>query len=242
MRACGLGLMALSLSWAGTAAADSKMPYLDGNTIMIARTTAYNHREADHIKFGALNALGTGLKVPGADVVKTNATGTIREFEPTVGSAAADWSRFPVGTRFEIVRTKQVYEVDDYGIALTGTETIDLYKPSLKEMNDWGVRYESIRILKVGSFTDSLLHLSLCAPLPYIVAMREDVAKRVREDKARPKTPITSSASPSGEAGGTGTYTGPRPARMPAPIPESAYLRNKPAPLDPSAYNRNKPR
>ena len=45
-------------------------------------------------------------------------------------SAAADWSRFPLGTRFQIVGTQDRYVIDDYGGALVGTNTIDLYKTS----------------------------------------------------------------------------------------------------------------
>jgi hypothetical protein len=34
------------------------------------------------------------------------------------GSAAADWSRWPVGTTFRVLTTGQLYRVDDYGFAL----------------------------------------------------------------------------------------------------------------------------
>ena len=36
-------------------------------------------------------------------------------------SAAADWSRFPLGTKFNVCGTHQTYVVDDYGPALVGT-------------------------------------------------------------------------------------------------------------------------
>src|SRR5438874_6950422 len=39
-------------------------------------------------------------------------------------SAASDWSRFPLGTRFQIVGAKEQYIIDDYGTALIGTNTI----------------------------------------------------------------------------------------------------------------------
>ena len=65
---------------------------------MRVRTTAYTHSESDHIVYGVKNAIGTNLKY-----------GMVR-------SAAADWSRFPVGTRFSIASEPGiVYEVDDYG-------------------------------------------------------------------------------------------------------------------------------
>jgi hypothetical protein len=49
------------------------------NSQMRVRTTAYTHDESDHIVYGVKNAIGTNLKF-----------GNVR-------SAAADWSRFPVG-------------------------------------------------------------------------------------------------------------------------------------------------
>ena len=71
-------------------------------------------------------------------------------------SAASDWSRFPLGTRFRIVGTKNEYIIDDYGTALIGTNTIDLYKPSRLEMRRWGVRRVDIDILEWGSNEKSL--------------------------------------------------------------------------------------
>ena len=50
--------------------------------------------------------------------------------KPQIGSAAADWSRWPAGTVFRLISTGQVYRVDDYGWALAGRNTIDLYMPS----------------------------------------------------------------------------------------------------------------
>ena len=72
------------------------------------RTTAYARIE----KGGRRNALGKYLS--GHHVM----------------SAASDWSRFPLGTRFRIVDTKEEFIIDAYGTALIGTSTIDLYKPS----------------------------------------------------------------------------------------------------------------
>ena len=71
-------------------------------------------------------------------------------------SAASDWSRFPLGTRFRIVGTNDEYVIDDYGTALIGTNTIDLYKPSRLEMKRWGVRHVDIDILQWGSEDESL--------------------------------------------------------------------------------------
>ena len=73
-----------------------------------------------------------------------------------VRSAASDWSRFPLGTRFKIVETAEEYVIDDYGTALVGTNTIDLYKPTRLQMKRWGVRHVDIDILKWGSDEDSI--------------------------------------------------------------------------------------
>lgn len=102
------------------------------------RTTAYTHTESDHRQYGAKSATGGRLKY-----------GQVR-------SAAADWSVYPVGTVFQIEGEPYVYEVDDYGSALVGTNTIDLYKPSKASMKSWGTRKVNIRVLKWGSFSKSL--------------------------------------------------------------------------------------
>ena len=96
------------------------------------RTTAYTHTESDHIRYSNLTALGTPLR------------------SGPVHSAAADWARWPRGTMFRIRATGEIYEVDDYGFALSGVNTIDLYKPTKREMREWGVRRVTIEILKWG--------------------------------------------------------------------------------------------
>ncbi|MBK8095091.1 MAG: 3D domain-containing protein [Verrucomicrobiaceae bacterium] len=132
-----LALCALMLtSCASTTPVASKT--LKSTRIPAVRTTAYTHSESDHIVYGNDNALGGDLKY-----------GNVR-------SAAADWSVYPVGTIFQIEGTPHVYQVDDYGSALVGTNTIDLYKPSRSEMNQWGVRKVNIRVLRWGSFSKSL--------------------------------------------------------------------------------------
>ena len=79
---------------------------------------------------------------------------------PSVGSAAADWSRWPAGTYFRILSTGQIYKVDDYGWALSGRNTIDLYMATRRDMNTWGVRHEPIQVLKWGDRNDSLALLT----------------------------------------------------------------------------------
>ena len=101
--------------------------------IQKVRTTAYTHTESDHCRYGHCSALGTPLK------------------HGPINSAAADWSRWPAGTRFRIKATGEVFVVDDYGFALAGTNTIDLYKPTRAKMREWGVRRVTIEILQWGN-------------------------------------------------------------------------------------------
>jgi 3D (Asp-Asp-Asp) domain-containing protein len=78
---------------------------------------------------------------------------------PPIGSAAADWSRWPVGTTFRLLSTGQMYRVDDYGWALSGRNTIDLYMANRGDMNSWGARQETIQILQWGDPQQSLQFL-----------------------------------------------------------------------------------
>jgi 3D (Asp-Asp-Asp) domain-containing protein len=79
---------------------------------------------------------------------------------PKIGSAAADWSRWPMGTTFRLLSTGQMYRVDDYGWALSGRNTIDLYMATRGEMNNWGARQEPIQVLHWGDPADSLHFLA----------------------------------------------------------------------------------
>jgi len=106
----------------------------------IVRTTAYTSAEAG----GRHDGCGGYLHCSGVPV----------------HSAAADWSRYPVGTEFRIVETGEVCQIDDYGSALVGTDTIDLYKDSRHQMNNWGVRMVHIEIMEWGSSRRSLEILS----------------------------------------------------------------------------------
>ncbi|HEX5490783.1 MAG TPA: hypothetical protein VFX07_05945 [Candidatus Udaeobacter sp.] len=78
---------------------------------------------------------------------------------PQIGSAAADWSRWPAGTVFRLLSTGQNYRVEDYGWALSGRNTIDLYMANQREMNNWGAREETIEVVKWGDPDESLQFL-----------------------------------------------------------------------------------
>ena len=105
------------------------------------RTTSYSHQENEVGAVGRLSAMGTTLKY-----------GRVR-------SAAADWSRYPVGTIFRIKGLPQVYVVDDYGSGLVGTNTLDIYHPTLRLMRKWATRDVEIHVVRWGSWerTASLL-------------------------------------------------------------------------------------
>jgi hypothetical protein len=52
--------------------------------------------------------------------------------------------------------TGRVYCIEDYGSALVGRKTIDLFMPSNGKMQNWGVRHVNIEIIKMGCFDKSL--------------------------------------------------------------------------------------
>ncbi|HEX7261429.1 MAG TPA: 3D domain-containing protein, partial [Luteolibacter sp.] len=121
-----------------------KMPvYAFSDRTRIVRTTAYTCSEDDHLIYGDKNATGTCLR-----------------YNDRVRSAAADWSFYPVGTTFRIKGLPYLYVVDDYGSALLGTGTVDIYKPTKDIMNQWGTRTVEMTVVQWGSFTRSAELLS----------------------------------------------------------------------------------
>jgi hypothetical protein len=150
------------------------------------RTTAYTHTEADHEEYGNRNALGgvlhaaaPALPVPRAIPVAQRTEGRARNDYQSIafvtpsqpfahdgfaasicGSAAADWARWPAGTILRVVSTGQLYRVEDYGWALAGRNTIDLYMATPRDMNNWGARPELIQIVQWGDPRESLRRLA----------------------------------------------------------------------------------
>ena len=96
-----------------------------------------------------------------------------------LNSAAADWSRFPLGTKFNICGTDKMYVVDDYGPALVGTNRIDLYMPSRREMHHWGVRKVTINIIEPGSYDRSLALLKPRKHVPYVRKMVKVLEEKI---------------------------------------------------------------
>ena len=130
------------------------------NSVQRVRTTAYTHSEADHLRHGHRTALGTTLK------------------SGRITSAAADWSRWPAGSMFRIRETGQIFVVDDYGRALAGTNTIDLYKTSRSAMNRWGVRQVTIENLRWGDVDRSLAILRQRTKYKHVRRMIDQIEDR----------------------------------------------------------------
>lgn len=112
--------------------------YSSSTRTRVVRTTAYSHMENEVGAPWMKNAVGTNLKY-----------GTVR-------SAAADWSILPVGTKFKIKGLPHTYMVDDYGSALAGTNTVDIYHPNLSLMRKWGTRSAEITVIQWGSWERTL--------------------------------------------------------------------------------------
>jgi len=129
-------------------------------SIHTVRTTAYTSSEPG----GAHSACGTRL-------CDSNEKGRVK-------SAASDWARYPLGTRFQIVSTGEVYEICDYGSALVRKNTIDLYKGSRKAMRKWGARYVEIKILHWGSPEKSLQVLAPRTRSPHVRIMLADLRQQ----------------------------------------------------------------
>ena len=120
----------------------------------LVRTTAYTCSESDHLEYGSLNATGTQLR-----------------YTDRVRSAAADWAVYPVGT---VVRSKgmsQLFAVDDYGSAMTGTNTVDIYTPSKAHMGAWGRRNVELTVVQWGSYSRSAEILAKRTHFPHCAQM-----------------------------------------------------------------------
>ena len=158
-----LPILALTLFLAGCATppAPVKSPpssRIAGRKCLTVRTTAYTHTEPG----GRNNAIGTRLRFGGATY-----------------SAASDWSWMPLGTRFYMPCTDHTYVIEDYGSALVGRKTIDLYMPTRKLMNHWGMRHVDIEILEWGSKIMSLKMLEPRQRNAHVRTMVAELRKQV---------------------------------------------------------------
>lgn len=174
-------LLSLALCALATGCATRSLPKyekpLARAPIQKVRTTAYTHTEGDHRQYANRNACGDRLQYG------------------DVKSAACDWSRWPVGTVFRIQETGETFEVDDYGWALAGTNTIDLYKPSRAAMNSWGVRRVNIEIVQWGDVDRSLSILNPRTKHAHVRRMVTDLRRRYAELSRPVELPVASVAS-----------------------------------------------
>ncbi len=128
----------------------------------VVRTTSYSHMENEPGAPGRLNAAGTILKY-----------GQVR-------SAAADWSQYPVGTTFKIKGLPYTYVVDDYGSSLVGTNTIDIFHPTMSGMRHWATRPAEITVVHWGSWERTANLLSRRCQHPHCAQMYAGVLRKIR--------------------------------------------------------------
>jgi 3D (Asp-Asp-Asp) domain-containing protein len=128
------------------------------------------------------SAYSYGAKCNGA-WAKRNAIGGCLQ-SGAINSAAADWSRFPVGTKFRVAETGKLYIVDDYGSAMVGKDKVDLYMPNYGQVNRWGLRDVTLEILEWGSHDESLTILQPRAHgrYGYVRRMVEQLQAKLRRD------------------------------------------------------------
>ena len=100
------------------------------------------------------SAYSYGAKCNGSWAKRNAVGGKLKSGE--VNSAAADWSRFPAGTKFRVVETGKIYQVDDYGSAMVGKDKVDLYMSDYGQVNRWGVRSVTLEIVEWGCPKESL--------------------------------------------------------------------------------------
>ena len=141
-----------------SSAVSATRPLHRGERLMV-RTTAYTQTEPG----GWANGIGGRLR-----------------YNMTNSSAASDWSWLPVGTRFRMCCTGRNYVIEDYGSALVGRRTIDLFYPSRRLMRQWGCRNVEIEILAWGSPRRSLEVLGDRRRHPQVRAMVASLTQQAR--------------------------------------------------------------
>lgn len=141
--------------------------YKDSQRTRFVRATAYSCAEnEDGGIYGQKNCLGGTLK-----------------YGKNVRSAAADWSVYPVGTKFRIKGLPHMYIVDDFGSALVGTNTVDIYHPTLKLMKKWGTRKVELTIVQWGDYDRTLKLLSKRTRYKHCRKMYTNLKTRMAKDK-----------------------------------------------------------
>jgi 3D (Asp-Asp-Asp) domain-containing protein len=129
--------------------------------------TAYGASAKCNSKWAGKNAIGGRLK------------------SGEVTSAAADWSRFPVGTKFRVKETGRVYVVDDYGSAMVGKDKVDLFKTNYRDVYRWGVRNVNLEIIEWGSFEKSLTILRPRSRSRHVKSMVQSLEAKLRSGETQ---------------------------------------------------------
>lgn len=129
--------------------------------------TAYGSSAKCNSKWAGRNAIGGRLK------------------SGEVTSAAADWSRFPVGTKFRVKETGRVYVVDDYGSAMVGKDKVDLYKTNYREVYRWGVRNVNLEIIEWGCYEKSLAILKPRSRNRHVKSMVQSLEAKLRSNETQ---------------------------------------------------------
>lgn len=146
--------------FAGTSIVSKSQPL---QRFVPAIASAYSSGAADNAQWAGRTAIGTSLR------------------SGAITSCASDWSKFPLGTKFRVVETGKVYQVDDYGSAMVGKMKVDLFTPSTRAMDKWGVRNITMEIIEWGDRKKSLELLMTRAGARYshirkmIASLREQV-------------------------------------------------------------------
>jgi 3D (Asp-Asp-Asp) domain-containing protein len=145
------------------------------------RTTAYTATEPN----------GGGYK---------SAVGTTLNHSGPVYSAAADWSWMPLGTVFRMKDTGRIYKVEDYGSALVGRQTVDIYMPNDARMNAWGVKQVDIEIVEMGCYEKSLAVLKPRQKSPHVRKMVASLQQRAQQAVVSgPLIAVNTTSSPSAQ-------------------------------------------
>jgi len=140
------------------------------------KTASPTTRAKDKVPVTA-TAYSSGAKCNGAWAQRNAIGGRLKSGQVT--SAAADWSRFPLGTKFKVVETGKVYEVDDYGSAMVGKDKVDLFHTSYRDVYRWGVRSVTLEIIEWGCRVKSLALLRPRKRAPHVRRMVEALESQV---------------------------------------------------------------
>ena len=141
--------------------------YPDSTRRRLVRTTSYSDKENEKGAYKNKNCIGGTLKY-----------GSIR-------SAAADWSVYPVGTKFRISGLSEIFVIDDYGSALVGTNTIDIYHPTLAKMRKWNTKPAEIIIIEMGDYDRSYKLLNSRKGYSHCGKMFTSLKKRIANGEVK---------------------------------------------------------